>query len=100
MVGEQAPSRRERAAQAEWAVTLLMGENAPGRCWTDDPSRIRVQHDDVELAVGSFSRRISGGRVDERLIAVNALAWLRDRRVVSPLIRALGDPEWDVRLVP
>jgi hypothetical protein len=96
---EAAPlTRRSRTAQAQWAVTLLMRENPPGRVWCEDPQRLRLETLDVDLALGAFSRGVSHGGADDRLAAVNALVWLRDRRAISPFVRALRDREWDVRL--
>lgn len=70
-----------------------------GRLWFDDYRRVNYETFDVDLALGEFSRLVSRGDVEERLLAIQDLAWLNDRRVVSPLIRALRDQEWDVRLL-
>lgn len=76
-----------------------MRESPRGRLWFDDYQRINYETFDVDLALGEFSRLVSKGEVEQRLLAVRALAWLNDRRIVSPLIRALRDQEWDVRLL-
>lgn len=86
-----------RAEQAEWAVILLMRENPPGHLSFEDERRLDPELLDVGVAIGAFSRAISRGEPDERRVAAEALAWVSDRRAISPLIRGLRDPMWDVR---
>jgi HEAT repeat protein len=89
---------RAEREQAKLAVRLLMQDGlSPGTpCSTGRPG-IDADELDLEMALGEFSRDISRGAPADRLRAVEALVWFGDRRVVSPLLRALGDPEWDVR---
>ena len=98
-VTEPELARGARVRQAVWGVELLMRESPRGRLWFDDCGRINYETFDADLALGEFSRLVSRGDVQERLLAVQALGWLDDRRVISPLIRALRDREWDVRLL-
>jgi hypothetical protein len=54
---------------------------------------------DPDVALGAFSRQLNCDQPSERLEAVHALVWMSDRRAISPLLRALMDLEWDVRLL-
>jgi hypothetical protein len=103
MIGGDMPapvlSRAASVQQAAWATELLMRESPRGCLWFDDVARINYDSFDVDLALGEFSRRVSTGNASQRVQAVQALAWLADRRAISPLVRALADPEWDVRLI-
>lgn len=54
---------------------------------------------DATTALGAFSRQLNRKEAAERFEAAVMLAWMLDRRAVSPLLRALLDPDWDVRLV-
>jgi hypothetical protein len=76
-------------------VILLMRENQPGWLQFAD-RRINADEVDVDVALGAFSRAVSRGDPDERL-ALEALAWMRDRRAISPLLRGLRDPLWHLR---
>jgi HEAT repeat protein len=91
--------RRVRTLQAVWMTELLMREDLRGREFV--PVRdggVALAGDSLDLALGAFSRGVSHDDPEERLWATRALVWLQDRRVISPLIRALADDEWDVRL--
>ena len=72
-----------------------MRENPPG-CLQFADRRINADGVDAQVALGAFSRAISRGDPDERL-ALEALAWMRDRRAISPLLRGLRDPLWHLR---
>jgi HEAT repeat protein len=76
---------------------LLMRENPPGCMHFTDPRRWQSDEFDADLALGAFSRMVSRGHPEERFVALEALTWMRDRRAISPLIRGLCDPLWDVR---
>lgn len=89
---------RAQSEQAKWAVRLLMRDGLPpGTPYSTGRHGIDAEELDLDIALGEFSRDISRGGPADRLHAVEALIWFADRRVVSPLLRALGDPEWDVR---
>ena len=77
---------------------VLMRENPPATFALSDPRRVDLDELDLDLALGALSRQVSKGQAQDRLDAVNGLIWLRDRRALSPFVRALSDPEWDVRL--
>lgn len=53
---------------------------------------------DSPIALGAFSRDLLDEDPEVRLQAATALAWMLDARAISPLVRALRDVEWDVRL--
>ncbi len=82
---------RDETEQAKWVVVLQAREHPPGPLPVEDDDRVRWSEVDVRLAISGFSVDISGGEEQARLQAVDALGWLRDRRGISPLIRALGD---------
>lgn len=84
--------------QAVEATRLLMREDCRGRSYGRVRSGVRLTDEDRDLALGAFSREVSCGDAEERLQATRALVWMQDRRAISPLIRALADDEWDVRL--
>lgn len=96
---EVALSRAARVEQSMWAMHLLMQDDPCGRLGCDVPGRIDFDVFDDELALGELSRRVSRGDARERLFAVTALRWLADRRAISPLIRALSDPDTAIRLI-
>jgi HEAT repeat protein len=73
-----------------------MRENPPG-CLQLADRRINADEVDAQVALGAFSRAISRGDPDQRLVALEALASMRDRRAISPLLRGLRDPLWHLR---
>lgn len=85
-----------RTEEAKWAVRLLMRRRPPGSLHASVPG-IDVGELVADDLVGAFSRDISTGEAHDRLVAVEALEWLRDRRAISPLLRALRDGDWHVR---
>lgn len=96
VIGLRSASVSARVEQAKWVVILLMRENPPG-CLQLADRRFNADEFDADVALGTFSRAVSRGDSDARLVAVEALAWMRDRRAISPLIRGLRDPLWHVR---
>lgn len=91
------PRSRRDIEQAKWAVVLLSRENPPGSFYVAEDRGIDIDEVDVEAAIGGLSRAVSRGDIEERLEAVGALIWTDDRRMISPLLRALRDPIWHVR---
>lgn len=59
---------------------------------------VAAQNFDAYGALGAFSRDLLAEDPEVRLEAAEALGWLVDSRATSPLLRALLDAEWDVRL--
>lgn len=53
---------------------------------------------DVDLALRGFSIDIDTGDEEARQRGADALGWLGDERGISPLLRALADPDAAVRL--
>jgi HEAT repeats/PBS lyase HEAT-like repeat len=96
VIGRRSASVSARVEQAKWVVILLMRENPPG-CLQFADRRINADEFDADVALGAFSRAVSRGDPDERFVAVEALAWMRDPRAISPLIRGLRDPLWHLR---
>lgn len=85
-----------RTEEAKWAVRLLMRRRPPGSLHDSVPG-IDVAELVADDLIGAFSRDISRGDGHDRRAAVEALEWLRDRRAISPLLRALRDQDWHVR---
>lgn len=86
--------------QATWAVILLMRASTAGAPGSGAPRHFDAALLDAaarDVALGAFSRAIHRGNDDQRVIAVEALVWLGDRRAISPLVRGLRDPLWQVR---
>jgi HEAT repeat protein len=85
------------------AIRILMGyRSTPGshRSWALLADHGIDPHEfDPDVALGAFSRQLNRATPDERLEAVRALVWMFERRAISPLLRALMDPNWDVRLL-
>lgn len=84
-----------RAEQMKWALYLQSRELAPGSLVFDDPER--WEDVCVDSAIQAFSRDITHGSVEERLVAAEVLAWTLDPRSTHPLMHALADPEPQVR---
>jgi HEAT repeat protein len=80
-----------------WGIELLQRTQPPGALG-GLAGRVSLSEEDVELALGGFSQRVSRGSPEDRFAALTALDWMRDRRAISPMLRGLLDLEWDVRL--